>query len=131
MKKSIRICSTLVGICCLVCLLVSCGNNHCIQYGNYYLTSHEDSYIVLSDETILFHNVDFSDIEKQIWDYFGESFDVAEILAGEKCYDTNKTFDKIYIQISDIIYLTLRYDGSKKSLSMIGQKFVLQQAEYF
>lgn len=129
MKKSIRIFSVLFLICCLAGLFAACGNKTAIiKNGTYYLTDNENSYIVLSEATVSFHNVNFSKVNQDISGHFGEAIDVAEVLAGEQLYDTNKTKDKIYVQIFDIVYLTLRYDSSEKSLSMAGQKFILQEA---
>ena len=127
--KNLKIFSVLLVICCLAGLFSACDDKtDCISNGSYCLVDNKDSYIVLSNETILFNNVDFSNVEQNIFDYFGESIDVAEILVGAQPYDTNETYDKIYVQIFDIVYLTLLYDNSEKSLSMIGQKFVLQEA---
>lgn len=127
MKKLTRIFSVLLVICCLAGLFGACTGKS-VQNGRYCLTDNEDSYIVLSNDTIVFHNVDFSNVEKDIFDYFDKSMDVAAVLAGEQPYDTNETCDKIYVHIYDNVYLTLLYDRSEKSLSMIGQKFVLQEA---
>ena len=127
MKRLAKILSVLVLLCCLTGLFAACGNSNDIVAGTYYLENDDDSYIVLTEETMSFHNVDFSEVEQTISDTFGETVDVAGILAGEQTYVKANSNKILYIDVYEGIAARFHYDGGEKTLTFGDQKYILRE----
>lgn len=128
MKKLIKILSTLLAICCITCLFAACSKkDNDILYGSYYSIDNENSYIVLTDETITFYNVDFTLLEEDILYYLGESVDVSAILDGAQHYEVSINNDKIFVDVYKDIALNVYYNSDEKSLTTLERKYILRE----
>ena len=130
MKKIVKFFSAFVLLLCVTFLFAACGNKK-IPTGTYYLEDNEESYIVLTDKTISFHNVDFSNVEQTLLDEFGETVDVAAALFGERPYDaagySKDNVVYIYVAISEEFSLRILYYRNEKTLMCADHKYILHE----
>ena len=128
MKRFLKVLNALLAICCIVCLFTACKDkNDDIYYGSYYSVDNIDSYIVLTDESITFYNVDFTLLEADILYYLGESVDVSTILVGAQHYEVSIDNDKIFVDVYKELALNLYYNSAEKSLTTLEKKYILSE----
>ena len=131
MKKFVRILSVIFALACITALFAACKEKeYNIPSGTYYSVENEDRYIVLTDETITFHNVDnvyFSEVEQTIYDVYGEHVDVAQILSEEQPYVKASGAHIIHVNVYRDIALRFNYDNSKNAIILGEEKFILRE----
>ena len=131
MKKLVRILSIIIFLGCFTALFAACKDkDYSIQSGTYYSVDNEDSYIVLTDETIKFYNFDFSEIEEAIFNVYGEQVDVAQILTGEQSYVKAPKAPIFYVNVEGYDGLALMFDyvSSENAIMYGEEKYVLREA---
>ena len=128
MKKSIKILSTFILVSCIVALVAACSKKvDDIRYGSYYSIDEEDRYIVLTADTITLYNFDFSYVEKDIFEIYGEHVDVSQILVGEQSYDVSADNDIIWVMAYRDLAMRFHYNHTEKSLAYGDEKFYLRE----
>ena len=131
MKKFVRILSVIFALACITALFAACKDKeYSIPSGTYYSVENEERYIVLTDKTITFHNVDnvyFSEVEQTIYDIYGEHVDVAQLLSEEQPYVKASGAPIIHINVYRDIALRIEYGDSENTFTLGGEKFVLRE----
>lgn len=129
MKKFVRILSVIFALACITALFAACKDKeYNIPSGTYYSVENEERYIELTDETITFHNIDFPEIEQEIFKIYEEHVDVAQLLAGEQPYVKANGAPIIFVIVEDYnVGPAFHYDSSENALLYGGEKFVMRE----
>ena len=123
MKKVIPI---LILFSLLLTILIGCTPQERIPLGRYFLGDNDEIYIeILADYGITFHNVDFSEVEANLYDIIGDWHDVAANIGSK--FDIAYARDRIFVNVYGIYALgnplALHLDYENGTLTLGSQVF--------